>query len=297
MKIAIQLITYFNSADLPELLDSLRRQTFLDWRLFVYENSCDQKEAGNIQALLEAAGLSNHFFISDRNTGFTGGHQALFAMHDAPFVLLLNPDAKLEPDYLAQTMRRMESDAKIGSVTGLIFRPSDGDRMVDTAGLEYRCLGQIVDRFAGQHKINLAASEVFGVSGAIGLYRREAIDAAGGLFDPTWFMYKEDADLAIRLKRAGFTAWFEPAAIAFHRRGLKEEGSGWLTRLRTERQRPSILRRYSYANQWRIYRRFWSSIDWRDRFQTIKVEFLRSLMTFLVSPRVFFDAWRMILKG
>lgn len=297
MKIAVQLVPYFSSADLPGLLESLKRQTFADWELYVYENSCDRVEAGRVQTLLEANGIPFHLFVSGKNTGFDGGHQAMYAMHDAPFILLLNPDATLEPDYLQAVMRRMESDAHIGSVTGLVYRSEEqGEHLIDTAGLEYRCLGQIVDRFAGQSTSELQATPVFGVSGAIGLYRREAVDAAGELFDPSWFMYKEDADLAIRLRRAGYTAWFEPEAIAYHRRGLKENESGWLARLRSERDRSPILRRHSYANQWRIYRRYWGMIGWSDRLRTIAVEFMRSALTFVASPRVFLDAWRMILK-
>ncbi len=301
MKIAIQIVTYKNADDLPAVFASLRAQTFTDWTLFVYENSCDRAEAGRVQALLEKSGWSHHFFISDRNTGFAGGHQTLFAMSDEAFILLLNPDATLASDYLEKAMRRMESDEKIGSVTGLVYRAED-KRMVDTAGLEYHCLGHIVDRFSGllvsklpSTIYGLLSSEVFGISAAIGLYRRSAVDAAGGLFDPSWFMYKEDADLAMRLKRAGYSAWFEPTAVAYHRRGLKEEGGrGILARIKNERSRPAILRQYTYANQWRMYRRYWKTIGWRDKIRTIGIEILRSALAFLVSPRVFFRAWKYI---
>ncbi len=304
MRVAIQLVTYHGSQDLPILLESLNQQIMKDWKLFVYENSCDRVEAGRVQSLLEASSISCHLFISDKNTGFDGGHQALFMMHDAPYVLLLNNDAKLEPAYLEAVIRRMESDATIGSVTGLVYRWTDDQtRIIDTAGLDYHCLGQIVDRFAGQVASTVAdaiarAGKVFGVSGAIGLYRHSAIDQAGGLFDPNWFMYKEDADLAIRLKRAGFSAWFEPTAVAFHRRGLKEEGHGLFDRLANERRRSPLLRQCSYVNQWRMYRRYFrASLGVRDICQTIAIEAGRSVLVFLASPRVFFRAWRQLLIG
>ena len=140
--------------------------------------------------------------------------------------------------------------------------------------------------------------DVYGVSGAIGMYRRSAIEKSGGLFDPSWFMYKEDADLAVRLRKAGFVAWFEPSAIAHHRRGLKEETQGILARLSNERKRNPKLRAYSYANQWRMYRRhFRLSLGVRDIFATVVGEVLRSGMVFLASPAVFFKAWKMILTN
>ncbi len=295
-RIAIQIITYKSSGHLPLLLETLKQQTFRDWKLYVCENSLDRVEAGKIQEQLEASGLPFHYFISDHNGGFDGGHQTLYRLHDAPLVMLLNDDVKLEPDYLEAVVARMDRDPKIASVTGLVYRwREDDERVIDTAGLEYRCLGQIVDRFAGVDTThNTQAEEVFGVSGAIGLYRRSAVEAAGGLFDPEWFMYKEDADLAIRLRHAGFVAWFEPRAIAWHKRGLKEEEPGIIARIKNERQRSPLLRRYSYANQWRIYRRHWGSVGWRDRLATIRIEILRSALVFIASPSVFFKAWRMI---
>lgn len=303
MKLAVQIILYRSSPHLEPLLRSLHAQTFQDFEAIFLENSEDAEEAARSQTMVAASGLAHRFIVADRNQGFAGGHQTMFLTHQAPFVMLLNDDAKLEPGYLEAVMRRMESDPNIGSVTGLIYRWTEDDRrVIDTAGLEYKCLGQIADRFAGRATEEVAetiakSGEVFGVSGAIGLYRRSAVEKAGGLFDPAWFMYKEDADLAIRLRRAGFTAWFEPTAAAFHRRGLKEEGRGFFARLKSERQRSPLLRKYSYVNQWRIYRRhFRWSLGIRDICRTIMIESGRSLLVFLASPSVFFRAWRMILQ-
>ena len=244
-RVAIQVILY-NSADKIDALNaSLEAQTFKDVEILYRDNS------------------------KEENIGFAGGHAALYEKHQAPFVMLLNDDAKLAPDYVERVMSVMESHAEIGSITGLVYR-EDG-KTVDTTGLEYHCLGKIVDR-----QTIPSAGEVFGVSGAVGLYRRSAIEKAGGLFDPTWFMYKEDADLALRLRRAGYRAWFEPKAIAWHARGLKTEGHGVLTRVKNECKRPWVLRKHSYLNQWKIYRRFWSTIEWRDRMCTVRAEILRT---------------------
>jgi GT2 family glycosyltransferase len=299
MKLAVQIIPYKSSREIAPLLASLRQQTLKDFEVWFYDTSEDAADSAASRALVEQAGLNSHYIVAEKNIGFAGGHEAMFHLHDAPLVMLLNYDAKLEPKYLEEVVRRMESDPKIGSVTGLVYRwREDGKHMVDTAGLEYKCLGKIVDRFAGETVPDqeLQAREVFGVSGAIGLYRRSAVEKAGGLFDPSWFMYKEDADLAIRLRRAGFTAWLEPQAVAWHKRGLKEEERGIVARLKNERARPARLRQYSYVNQWRIYQRYWKSIGWKDRLDTVRAEFLRSAMVFLASPKVFAGAWRVILR-
>ena len=69
-------------------------------------------------------------------------------------------------------------------------------------------------RFDGQR-------EVFGVSAAAALYRRSALDAVssdGQAFDEAFFMYKEDVDLAWRLRRAGYAACVASEAVAYHGR-------------------------------------------------------------------------------
>lgn len=251
MKLAVQIVLYKSGDKLPPLLESLKSQTFRDFEVFTHDNS-------------------------EQNLGFAGGHDVLFRQHEAPFVMLLNDDAKLDPHYLEVAVKAIELDEKIASVTGLVFR-EDG-KTVDTTGLEYHCLARIADR-----QTVPAAGEVFGVSGAIGLYRRSAIEACGGLFDPAWFMYKEDVDLAIRLRRAGFKAWFVPEAIAWHARGLKPGDA--------QRRRPAILRQFSYMNQHHLYtlHAAWS-LGFDDFFMSLVHEIARTILVFLTSPVVWLRA-------
>lgn len=284
-RLAVQIILYKSSPRLEPLLDSLKAQTYRDFEVFFLDNSEDSIESEYSRSLVGAYDSRSTFQVSRSNTGFDGGHDEMYRMHESPFVLLLNDDARLDPKYFEEAMKRIESDDRIASVTGLIYR-MDG-KTIDTTGIEYKCLARIVDR----QIIPSSDGEVFGVSGAIALYRRSAIEKAGGLFDPAWFMYKEDVDLALRLRRAGFIAWFEPRAIAWHERGLQQKRN-LFERFLAEWKRPARLRRCAYANQLRIYRRhFRWSLGWRDITGSLVVELLRSAGTFIVSPIVFFQSW------
>jgi GT2 family glycosyltransferase len=125
----------------------------------------------------------------------------------------------------------------------------------------------------------------------VGLYRRSAIDKVGGLFDPTWFMYKEDVDLAIRLYRAGYRAWFEKHAIAWHMRGVKERRKGFITSIIDERKRPAILRLHGYINQHHLYTTHaaWS-LGFRDFFMSLIQELARTFLVLVTSPVVWIHA-------
>lgn len=266
-RLAIQVILYHSAEKIEALKASLEAQTFQDFEVFYRDNSVEE------------------------NIGFAGGHVELMKKHQAPFVMLLNDDAKLDTHYLEFAMQAIESDERIGSVTGLVYR-WDGET-VDTTGLEYQCLAKIVDR-----KTIPESGGVFGVSGAVGIYRRSAIDKVGGLFDPSWFMYKEDVDLAIRLYRGGYKAWFEKRAIAWHMRGLKGSDKGLIDRFLEERKRPALLRMHGYVNQHHLYtlHAAWS-LGFKDFSRSLIQELGRSILVLIASPIVWLHAIVKLVTG
>lgn len=290
-KVAIHLLTYFSSSDFLKLLESLRAQTFRDWELFVYENSVDEKQTQAVKRALDASEIPYHFTIGEKNIGFVANNE-LMKQHRAEFILLLNDDCFLDKEYLEQCVVRMDVDSKCAAVTGLIYR-DESHSQVDTAGLTYICLGFVID----DHQAHKEAGPVFGTSGTASLLRRSAIDDIGGyIVDPSFFMYKEDVERALRFNKKGYTAWLEPKAIAFHERGIKETGKGWVSRIRDERGRSVANRVQTYKNQWTMYRRYFS---WKlgivDIVCTVWHELKRSASLFVFGgPRVFFKTWSQI---
>src|SRR5690349_17868059 len=130
MQVAVQILLYKSSNHLKELMDSLVAQTFRDFELFVLDNSVDAAEAERCLEIVEASGLKHTFLAGEKNLGFDGGHDKLFSMHQAPFVLLVNDDTKLDAHYIENVMKRIESNDNIAAVGGLLYR-MDG-KEVDT---------------------------------------------------------------------------------------------------------------------------------------------------------------------
>lgn len=309
-RVAIQIALYFSSKELRIVLDSLQSQTFRDWELYCYENSCDKEEEAKVRDILQESAIKHHLIVGKRNLGFSS-HNYLFAIQQADYTLVLNDDAYLAPDFLEKMVGRLDAQPEAGSAVGLVYRWTEpepesetDETIIDTAGLEYRALGHVIDRWAGKSRKAIAdqlteACQIMGVSGAVALYRRTAVlDASPDqtLYDPSFFMYKEDVDLAIRLKRKGYSAWFEPQAVSFHRRSIKADKQGVFARLANERRRPKQLRRIMFRNQWMIYVYHLSfALGAKDLFHTCLHEFGRGMFTFIASPSVWFSAWLSIL--
>ena len=88
--------------------------------------------------------------------------------------------------------------------------------------------GRHFDRGAGQPDDSRwdRAQEVFGISGAAVLLRKSALDEGrvdGEVFDEDFFAYREDADLAWRMRGFGYRAIYEPRAVVYHQRRVTPE--------------------------------------------------------------------------
>ena len=156
------------------------------------------------------------------------------------FVLLLNPDTEIAPESLLLLMEYLDRHPQVGVVGPKLLR-EDGSldlacrRSFPTPGVAaYRMLGLSrlfpnSPRFA---RYNLTyrdpdeLMEVDAINGACMLVRWEAI-AAAGLLDERFFLYGEDLDWLLRMKEAGFTTVYNPAAVVFHRKRASMGKAPW----------------------------------------------------------------------
>jgi GT2 family glycosyltransferase len=159
-----------------------------------------------------------------RNLGFAGAVNRGVAQAKGEWVALVNDDARLEPDALANMLAAGAGQVRIGSVAAQVRFHADPGR-VNSAGIEVDSLGVATERLAGQPVQEAgAAVEVFGASGCVALYRTEMLRELGSL-DERFFAYLEDVDLAWRARAAGWTCAYEPRAIAYHH-GSASSGEG-----------------------------------------------------------------------
>lgn len=162
------------------------------------------------------------------NLGFGAGHNAGLAETRTEFVLLLNPDAALKPgalDALVAAADRYPNAALLGPA---IYR-ADGrlETSHDLGLFERIAAGPRRDEAeppAGDLSANF-------LSGAVLLGRVAALREIGG-FDPAFFLYFEDDDLCLRLRRAGWTLVRVAAAAAEHAGGASSAPSAAMDRLK-----------------------------------------------------------------
>ena len=227
------IVVNFNAGDeLRAALASVARE--LDgrvWEGFVVDNASQDGSAAIAREFAPAVTL----VANAANVGFGRAVNQALARAGAPFVLIMNPDCRLEPGALTalEAELRREPQCAIagprildpdGSVqgsargdpdmfTGFFGRSAALRRLMPWLPASRR---NVVDVRVPAGAPSLA---VDWLSGACLLARREALVAEGG-FDGRYFLYWEDADLCRRLRTRGYEVRYVPGATAVHHVGL-----------------------------------------------------------------------------
>jgi GT2 family glycosyltransferase len=261
VKASVNIVTFNSASDILPCLDSVKQQTFRDFRIHVLDNA----SSDNTAELLRDYDLD--LIRSPVNSGFAKAHNDLIRQFPADYVLVLNPDAVLRPNFLELLVAALQARSDAASATGKLLR-MDG-MTIDSTGIIMLRNQRHLDRGAGEPDLGQydAPEDVFGPTGAAALYRREALqDAAfdGQFFDEDFFAYREDADLAWRCRLLGWKSIYIPAAVALHRRRVTPERRSQL---------PSIINYHSVKNRFllrlnnmtgSLYRRDFWPITRRD---------------------------------
>jgi GT2 family glycosyltransferase len=149
--------------------------------------------------------------------GFARAVNAGLAARPSTLVLLLNDDAELLPGWLVTVRGALDADARAVAAQGVDLARAGG--AVTGCGIGWNRWWQAVQLGIGGAPPSGAPREVFGVSAAAALVRREALARAAtpdGPLDARLDTYYEDVELAARLRAGGGRALLVPAAQAVH---------------------------------------------------------------------------------
>jgi GT2 family glycosyltransferase len=204
--------TMGRSPYLVDCLRALRREGGPELEIVVIDQGDSAVELpGELQARVLREGP---------NLGFAGANNRGIAAAGGELIATVNDDAMVEEGWLAALVAALGEAPRVASVQGVNLVLGSEPR-VDGCGLTWNRWWQAVQvlRDGTAPSPEGEPFEVFGVSATAALYRRGAlaqVAEGGSVFDPRLSSYYEDADLAVRLRRAGFTALCVPAARARH---------------------------------------------------------------------------------
>jgi GT2 family glycosyltransferase len=218
MTIGCAVVTYNSASQVPSLLDSLSKLELK--ALAVVDNGSRDSTV----EIVRAWSLPFASTVLERsNRGYAVGANAAIdelRRRGVGLVLLLNPDAVVLSADLAALERLFGRSPSLGSLCPVMITP--GGRTFDSLGLRLTPWGSVGDAEQRQPYRPIGTSALRGVIGPCGggaLYRVAALESVPGPFDERFFLYYEDADLALRLKRRGWGTVTSDLVTVEHRRG------------------------------------------------------------------------------
>jgi hypothetical protein len=223
--VCIIVLNWNGLKDTVECLESLQNITYSNHKVVVVDNASASDDA---VVLRQKFGDCAHIIQNDKNYGYTGGNNVgigygLQAVK-ADYLLVLNNDTTVAPDFLGHLVHTAESDPTIGVAGPKVYYRDLPDR-IQSAGVKVNMWtgqstligGRRLD--AGQHD---TLQEVDSVSGCCLLIKRLAIESVGE-FDESYFCYWDETDYCARIRKAGLKVMYVPEARIWHKMPMKQQ--------------------------------------------------------------------------
>ena len=242
-KCALSQSRYHNSElerieDTLECLESLQKITYPDYEVIVVDNG---SLGDDVKVLRENFGAYAHIVENDKNYGFAGGsnigiRHALNAFAPA-YLLLLNNDMVVAPDFLDELVSVAEREVEVGIVGPKVYYYDFQGRsdVIWCAGGKIRWRSRYGYCHIGINQDDLPQYQNIGsvdwVSGAAMMIKRRVIEELS-LFDPGYFFGSEDVEYCIRARKHCFKIMYVPGARVWHKVGKSRKryasGSAYL---------------------------------------------------------------------
>ncbi len=268
--VSVTIITYNSGRFIKRCLESVLDQRYPFVEVIVIDNSSTD---GTVD-ILEPFENRVRIIYNDENIGFAAAQNQAIAASRGEWVLTLNPDVLLLPDFIEALVHAGNLDTRVGTVCGKLLTMSAGfdfpeEPVVDSTGIYFTPNLRHLDRGSLQvdnghyHQYEY----VFGATAAAALYRREMIadiSIEGEFFDNDFFVYREDADVAWRAQLMGWRCLYAPYARGYH---VRKVLPGNRRALPAEINMHSVKNRFLIRIKnitWDVYRKNWLSITLRD---------------------------------
>ena len=265
-RVTVVVVSYETRNALLRCLDSVRRHADLEYEVRVVDNASTDGSAAAVREHHPQARV----FENASNVGFARAANQGYRSGEAPYVLFLNSDARLEPGALPVLVSRLESDSEMAAVGPQIRRPDGSIELSFGSDLTLSSEREQRRRIRGLREgrreviaeIERLCSKDWSpdwLSAACLLVRRKALKAVDG-FDEDYFLYEEDADLGLRLRRAGWWLLFTPTARVIHQAGLSARVTAASSRLAYERSHVLYYKKHRGLAETLLLRKYLASV-------------------------------------
>jgi GT2 family glycosyltransferase len=268
--VSVTVVTYNSRHVIARCLDAVLQQEYRPLEVIVVDNASQDDSISILARYRHCIRLIQN----ERNAGFAAGQNQAIAASRGQWILTLNADVLVQPGFIGCLVATGELDAGVGVACGKLLRIGrdftiPDEPRIDSTGIYFTPAMRHFDRGWNEpDDLRFRNTEyVFGACAAAALYRRKMIadvSLEDGFFDPDFFAYREDADVAWRSQLLGWRCIYTPGALAYHIRSVVPGSRPAV---------PAILKMHSVKNRFLmrvknmtgdLYRRHWLPATARD---------------------------------
>lgn len=243
--VAVIVVSHNSAPCLEQCLQSLLVQSVKATEIVVVDSGSD-----DISYLRTLSKKYSFQLCLKNNIGFSRANNEGVSIlsRSVDYILFLNPDVFLPESFIQSALRISEKNPQAGIVSGKLLgynlKEQQASGRIDSTGVQRRVYGRWIDRGQGEKDLGQynAPEEMTALCGALLFCRQKALQAFGdSVFDSEFFLYKEDIELSIRMRKAGWKLLYHPSLIAYHCRGWQNDRSGMPFELRELAAKSEIL--------------------------------------------------------
>lgn len=233
----VLILNFCSAADTLACVEAVRQSDYPNFRLLVIDNSSPDGSG----PLLAQKIPPDEFIQMSQNTGYAGGNNygmSLALKRGADYVFVVNPDVRFAVETIAQCVAIMEAQQTIGALNPIQL-DGTGKALDEKFRLGIFERDKIPEPdLASDRTQNWDTSTLYGA--ALLLSRKTLLEVGG--FDPLFFAYGEEEDLARRIQLSGLRLTVTTAGAIMHLRSKESSVSDFVLFLRIKGLYLTILK-------------------------------------------------------
>jgi GT2 family glycosyltransferase len=262
-KVSINLAVFNGEKFIPHLLKSINEQTFTDVEINLWDNNSSDATVALTEKLCPQCKIYRH----EENIGFWAAQEKMFDLSQGE-IIICPTDVILDKDFVARAVATMAEDEKIGAIQAKIYQMEFYNqdepiltKIIDTIGFKIFKSRKLINEGHGENDSGQfnQSKEIFGVEGAVPIFRKKAIDDCrieGHFVDLDYrveaISYGDDFDFSWRMHLLGWKQIYEPQIIAYHDRsttkGYSKKATDYLKRVSARKRIDINKRRLDWVN-------------------------------------------------
>lgn len=221
--VSILVLNHRGVEDTIECVRSVLKSTYKNIEVLILDNGSGIKEFTRLKS--ELTNPKVKVFRSKKNLGFTGGNNLLSKKTKGKFIVLLNNDTVVDKKWLTHLLKMFVAYPNVAVVQPKIryfynktyfdYAGAAGG-FIDSFGYPFT-RGRIfnsIEKDRGQYN---KITPIFWASGAACVIKKSIIKKVGGLFKLDFFNYMEEIDFCWRIHNKGYSVFYCPSALVFHK--------------------------------------------------------------------------------